>query len=141
VSAPAARPRGRTRYVVAALACGGAVIAATVLMFALSGNVQYFRTVSEAVTSQDDGRFKLMGAVVPGSRRRTDDVVTFELTDGKKTVTVRHSGDTPALFEDGAPVVCEGRWGRDEAFASDRIMIKHGEEYTPPKVDAGGQGG
>jgi len=32
--------------------------------------------------------------------------------------------------------VCEGRWGADAAFASDRIMIRHGNEYEAPDVDS-----
>ena len=60
------------------------------------------------------------------------------MTDGKNTVTVRHDGDTPALFKNGAPVVCEGHWASKSGaavFVSDRILIKHGASYTPPKVD------
>ena len=44
-----------------------------------------------------------------------------------------HRGDPPSLFKAGAPVVCEGRWGTGAAFDSDRIMIRHGNEYTPPE--------
>lgn len=136
MTAPVRRDGRRTRYVVAAVACALAVLAVLVLAFVLSGNVVYFRTVSEAVKAQDDtGRFRLAGAVVPGSIAETAKGVSFEVTDGNETVEVLHRGDPPQLFEDGAPVVCEGRWGHGGAFASDRIMIKHGEEYTPPKVD------
>ncbi|MFZ4515556.1 MAG: cytochrome c maturation protein CcmE, partial [Acidimicrobiia bacterium] len=66
--------------------------------------------------------------------------VQFDVTDGRATVTVAHRGDPPELFKDGAPVVCEGRWGTAAAFASDRIMIKHGNEYTPPTVSFAGSG-
>jgi cytochrome c-type biogenesis protein CcmE len=34
--------------------------------------------------------------------------------------------------------VCEGRWSKGTAFDSDRILIKHGNEYKPPKVDTSG---
>ena len=35
-----------------------------------------------------------------------------------------------------APVVCEGHWakGADATFDSDRILIRHGNDYEPPKV-------
>ena len=79
-------------------------------------------------------RFRLAGAVVPGSVHETNDGVTFDVTDGNATVAVVHKGDPPELFKEGAPVVCEGRWGSGAAFDSERIMIKHGNEYTPPKV-------
>ena len=132
--------RNRTRYIVAAVGCGFAIVAVVVLAIVLSNNVVYFRTVSEALnarTTQGDGRFRLAGAVVPGSVRETRAGVAFAVTDGHKTIRVLHRGDPPELFKAGAPVVCEGHWGRGAAvaFDSDRIMIKHGSDYTPPKVD------
>ena len=129
--------RTKRRTWIAVGLCAAAVVVIVGLAVQLSGNVVYYRTVSEAVADRDTtARFRLAGAVVPGSIRETDAGVRFDVTDGDRTVTVSHRGDPPQLFEDGAPVLCEGRWGsgRDAAFASDRIMIKHGEEYTPPKV-------
>lgn len=105
----------------------------------LSSNVVYFRTVSEAVAERkaDGGsRFRIAGEVVAGSVEENAKGVRFEITDGKKTATIVHVGDPPSLFKDGAPVVCEGRWGDRAAFDSDRIMIRHGSEYTPPEVDS-----
>lgn len=129
--------RSRRRTWIAVGLCATAVMVIVGLAVALSGNVVYYRTVSEAVAERDTtARFRLAGAVVPGTIRETGTGVRFDVTDGNRTVTVAHRGDPPQLFEDGAPVLCEGRWGRgrNAAFASDRIMIKHGEEYTPPKV-------
>jgi cytochrome c-type biogenesis protein CcmE len=129
------------RYIVAAAGCGLAVVAVIVLTIVLSENVVYFRTVSEALSDrkeQGTDRFRLAGAVVPGSIEETANGVTFALTDGKKTVDVVHRGDPPELFKKNAPVVCEGRWAAATVgapFDSDRIMIKHGSEYAPPKVD------
>lgn len=122
---------------VAVTLCAVAVVAIVVLAVQLSGNVVYYRTVSEALAQRpDDSRFRLAGAVVPGSIRETRDGVRFDVTDGRRTVAISHRGDPPQLFEDGAPVLCEGRWAQGSAarFDSDRIMIKHGEEYSPPKV-------
>jgi cytochrome c-type biogenesis protein CcmE len=129
------------RYIVAAAGCGLAVVAVIVLTIVLSENVVYFRTVSEALSDrkeQGTDRFRLAGAVVPGSIEETANGVTFALTDGKQTVEVVHRGDPPELFRKNAPVVCEGRWAAATVgapFDSDRIMIKHGSEYAPPKVD------
>jgi cytochrome c-type biogenesis protein CcmE len=64
----------------------------------------------------------------------TRDGVRFRVTDGKATATVVHTGEPPGLFKPGAPVVCEGHWGAGRAFDSDRIMIRHGNEYRPPKI-------
>jgi len=131
------RRRRRTWFAVGL--CGAALVAIVVLGLVLSENVVYFRTVSEAVQqrpSQGSDRFRLAGAVVAGSVRETGDGVRFKVTDGKATVAVAHRGDPPDLFKAGAPVVCEGKWGQGRAFDSDRIMIRHGSEYTPPKVNA-----
>jgi len=131
--------KGRTIGAIAV--CGVAAVAIVVLGVVLSKNVVYFRTVSEAVEERagggGDGRLRLAGEVVPGSVTETDGGVRFEVTDGKATADVVHRGDPPDLFEEGAPVVCEGRWSDGDAFASDRILIKHGNEYEPPDVDSG----
>ena len=139
MTAPAsATQRRRKRAWIAVGLCGVAVIAIVVLAVVLSENVVYFRTVSEAVAqrqSQGDDRFRLAGEVVPGSINETNDGVRFRVTDGKSTATIVHVGDPPELFKPGAPVVCEGHWGRGRAFDSDRIMIRHGNDYEPPDVD------
>ncbi|HEY8215523.1 MAG TPA: cytochrome c maturation protein CcmE [Acidimicrobiia bacterium] len=134
---PVARRRRRALFAVGL--CAGAVIAIVVLAVVLSENVVYFRTVSEAVrerAQQGDDRFRMAGEVVPGSVVETPHGVRFRVTDGKATATVKHTGDPPELFKPGAPVVCEGHWGSGKAFDSDRIMIRHGNEYRPPNVDS-----
>ena len=142
-SAPTPRPapKRRGRYIVAIGGCLIAVVAIVVLAVVLSENVVYFRTVSEAVHNRKDegtSRFRMAGGVVDDSITQTRNGVNFEVTDGKETVLVRHAGDTPALFKDGAPVVVEGHWASTASTApvlSDRILIKHGADYEPPKVD------
>jgi len=140
---PRVVPRRRARYIVAVGGCVIAVIAIALLAVELSGNVVYFRTVSEAVHDRKDlgtSRFRLAGAVVPGTIVETKRGVDFQVTDGKHTVTVDHTGDPPDLFKPKAPVVVEGHWASralDAPFASDRILIKHGNDYEPPKVNTG----
>ena len=127
--------RRRLRTIVPVLVC---VIAIGVLLVAgLTHNAVYFRTVSEATASrQADGanRLRIAGAVVPGSVETLDGTVVFALTDGLDTIEVRHRGDPPELFADGAPVITEGRWA-DVEFSSDRLMIKHGSVYEAPAID------
>ena len=140
-SAPRPAPKRRGRYVVAIGGCVVAVVAIVVLAVVLSENVVYFRTVTEAAHNRKEegtSRFRMAGGVVDDSITQTRNGVNFEVTDGKSTVVVHHGGDTPALFKDGAPVVVEGHWAStasDAPFLSDRILIKHGAEYEPPKVD------
>lgn len=140
-SATPVRSRRKRRTIIAAAVCVGAIVAIVVLAVALSENVVFFRTVSEAVAhrpSEQGDRLRVAGAVVPGTIAESGKGVRFDITDGKKTIPIVHSGDAPGLFKDGAPVVCEGRWSKGAAFDSDRILIKHGSEYKPPKVDTTG---
>ncbi len=128
----------RPRYLVAAIVVAMTVAIAIALVVVLSENIVFFRTVSEAVRdrpNQGSTPFKLAGAVVPGSIRRDNDTLQFEVTDGKRTVKVVHEGEQPTKFRAKVPVLCEGRWGKGLTFDSDRILIKHGEKYEPPKVD------
>lgn len=142
-SAPTPRPapKRRGRYVVAIGGCVVAVVAIVVLGVALSENVVYFRTVTEAVHNRKDegtSRFRMAGGVVKSSVENTRDGVNFVVTDGKNTAVVHHDGDTPALFKPGAPVVVEGHWAstaKNAPFLSDRILIRHGADYEPPKVN------
>jgi cytochrome c-type biogenesis protein CcmE len=134
-------PRRRARYVFAVGGCVVAIVAIVLLAVELSGNVVYFRTVTEAVADRKDlgtDRFRLAGAVVPGTIHETPRGVRFDVTDGDTTVSVHHIGDPPDLFKPKAPVVVEGHWQSTQAdavFDSDRILIKHGSDYEPPKVD------
>jgi cytochrome c-type biogenesis protein CcmE len=131
----------KRRAIFAAGLCGVAIVAIVVLAVVLSENVQYFRTVSEAVHARKgDGtsRLRMAGAVVPGTIHATKTGVRFKVTDGKTVAQVIQDGDPPALFKEGAPVVCEGHWAKTAGvvFDSDRILIKHGDDYEPPKVNS-----
>jgi len=122
------------RWWISAVICLGAVV--WLLAVALSSNIEYFRTASEAVANrtQDAERtLRLAGAVVPGTVHAVPGGVDFDVTDGRATVDVHHRGDPPELFKGGAPVVVEGHWSSN-VFSSDRILIKHGSEYAPPST-------
>jgi cytochrome c-type biogenesis protein CcmE len=125
------------RWWILAAVCLAAV--AWLLGVALTSNIEYFRTASEAVAARaHDGTntLRLAGAVVPGSVQAVSGGVDFEVTDGHATIDVHHLGDPPNLFKPGAPVVVEGHWSR-LVFDSDRILIKHGAQYQPPPVPSG----
>ncbi len=128
----------RRRARIAIACCVAAIAAIIVLAFVLSENVVYFRTVSEAVrnrASEGTHQLRIAGQVVPGSVHETADGVRFRITDGRKTATINHHGDPPELFKADVPVVCEGHWRKNDTFSSERILIRHGNNYAPPKVD------
>ena len=104
----------------------------------LGQNLVYFLTPEELVakgTRAYDVPLRLGGQVVPGSvqwNAQTLDL-RFKVTDGVKTVEVRSHGAPPQMFRDGIGVVVEGRFARGGLFESTNLMIRHSNEYRPPK--------
>jgi cytochrome c-type biogenesis protein CcmE len=97
----------------------------------LSDATLYFRNADEAVAQRDSlgtDRFRLQGSVIDDPEREGGSVL-FQVSYNGVIVDVSHVGDPPELFRPGVPVVLEGAWSDDdEAFHSDRIMVKHDEE-------------
>jgi cytochrome c-type biogenesis protein CcmE len=155
------------------------LVAGFVIVNALGNATMFFRNADEAVADRGElgtSRFRLQGTVENGTIERTDEGVTFVVTYNGTEVAVHHRGDPPELFEPDIPVVLEGRFalpaGSDldgdagaqlaaappEAmlFESDRMLVKHTEEYqadegdrlkeaekggqVPPGSDDGGSG-
>jgi cytochrome c-type biogenesis protein CcmE len=121
----------RNRWIWVAVACIGVV---AWMFTAMRDNLVYLTPVSQAVaTRADQGTrtFRMGGSVVPGSIVETRAGVIFEVTEGGDVADVAHAGSPPQMFADCAPVVVEGQWDGD-VFRSDRLLIKHGNEYEPP---------
>src|SRR5699024_3214951 len=60
----------------------------------------------------------------------------FSITYNDADIEVINSGKEPALFKEGLPVVLEGRWNDDgTAYLSDRILVKHTEDYKEKDED------
>ena len=75
--------------------------------------------------------------VVPGSMDwdRESAHVSFQVTDGQTTVDVDVDGNPPQMFREGIGVVVEGTLAGDGTFQSDRVMVKHSNEYQAPEGD------
>jgi cytochrome c-type biogenesis protein CcmE len=134
-----AKPRvllgSRRRQVIA---FGVIVAALVVLIFQGLGNATvYFKTADEAVAQRvklGTHRFRIEGTVQPDVRQVGQDV-SFVIANNGVSVPVIHHGDPPQLFKTGIPVVLEGRFAPDGHFASDRIMVKHTENYVAKHPD------
>lgn len=139
---PVPRPRaplGRRRRWIAGLVIAAAL--AFLLFRAVGDATVYFKTADEAVAEREalgDRRFRLEGLVVPGSVRDGAREVDFTVRGQQgATVDVVHQGDVPELFQPDIPVVLEGHFQGAE-FVSDRILVKHTNEYraeNPERVE------
>jgi cytochrome c-type biogenesis protein CcmE len=128
--------RKRATLIVAAVIVLGAF--GYLLYGGLDKNVVFFLTPQELLARGDkafDVPVRLGGQVTPGSvqwdAERLD--LRFKVKDGVREVAVHSKGAPPQMFRDGMGVVVEGRYHRDGVFESTNLMIKHSEEYHPPK--------
>lgn len=129
--------RGSKRLIVA----GAVVIVATfayLLYGGLDKNVVFFLTPHELLAKGARGvevPVRLGGQVKPGSVKWNDTTLDlrFTVTDGTSDIAVRASGAPPQMFREGMGVVLEGRYARDGVFDCTNLMVKHSNEYRPPK--------
>ena len=121
------------------------LVAVAFLLFKfLSSATMYFCDADQVGVKSEcsgDKRFRLRGAVVEGTVENTADGVDFDVALNNKTIHVRHTGSPPQLFREGIQVVVEGKLVADApaTFASDNLLVKHGEEYrekNPGRVPA-----
>jgi len=118
----------------AILTIAGAI--AYVLWGGLEQNLVYFVTPTELLAkgSKAVGNpLRLGGVVVAGSVRQQDNLLTFSVKDDKNQVPVVSSKTPPQMFQEGLGVVVEGALQADGRFNAERLMVKHGNEYRPPK--------
>lgn len=97
----------------------------------------YFLTVGEFSEQQHKliGKgIRINGDIVPGSIQwdAANLILTFQLTDGKNTVNVRHKGVAPDTFSEAVSVVVEGKY-QDGIFEATQIMTKCPSKYEAKK--------
>lgn len=121
---------------------GGAGVILAVFAWLLFGglekNVVFFLTPQELLAKGADGvgvPVRLGGQVKPGSVKWDAQALDlrFTVTDGAKEMQVHSTGAPPQMFRDGMGVIVEGSAGASGVFEASSLMIKHSNEYRPPK--------
>jgi len=109
-----------------------------VLFQGLNNAALYYRNADEAVAQKDSlgtRRFRVQG-MVQNDVVKSGQEVDFTIVHENVAIAVKHQGDPPELFQPDLPVVLEGHWSSDGSFfASDRILVKHTEEYKAENPD------
>ena len=104
----------------------------------LEKNLVYFVTPTELLAKGDsafDQPVRLGGMVEKGTIQWDSKTtsLSFKLTDGSKVIAVSSHSTPPQMFQDGMGVVVEGKLPKSGIFQADRLMVKHSNEYHPPK--------
>lgn len=126
----------RARLLLAAAIVAGALV--YLIVGGIRGAIVYYTTPSELAAQGQAAVGKPMrlgGQVATGSRQWNPATLElrFMLTDGTSSVPVVHTGAPPDLFTEGQGAVVEGTYGADGIFVARSIIVKHSEEYGPPK--------
>ena len=107
---------------------GGVVI---VTQF-LTSAIDYYCNVDEiGVRSgcETTSRLRVQGTVEQNSLKKTDSKTSFVMTFNNKSITVAYAGDPGGVFQECISVVAHGRMV-NEVFESNRIEVKHSNEYV-----------
>lgn len=128
----------RRRRVVTVVAL--AVVVGVLAFLAFGGlgeNLVYYWSPSELLDSGDKAlgaTVRLGGLVAPGSVVRSEDGLTlrFAVTDGKAQVPISTKSVPPAMFREGIGVVVEGSLLENGEFETQRLLVKHDNEYRAP---------
>lgn len=100
-------------------------------------NLVYFYTPTELLAkgaSAYDKAARLGGMVQKGSPVWNADTreLRFGISDGDTAVTVISIGTPPQMFTEAQGVVVEGVYTAEGVFRSNKLMIKHSNEYRAP---------
>ncbi len=104
----------------------------------IGNNLVYFLTPSELYakgTTAYDTPVRLGGMIVANSvvwdAQKLD--LRFKVGDGTREIAVHSVGAPPSMFRPGIGVIVEGRYGKDGVFNATNLMVRHSNEYHPPK--------
>ena len=124
----------------------GALIGAAVVLVAfgyliwggIGGNLVYFLTPKELLDKGPKavGASVRLGGLVHGGTVQWNAEtreLRFSITDGDSvSVPVISVGVPPQMFTEGQGVVVEGFYTQEGVFKSQKVMVKHSNEYRAP---------
>lgn len=131
-------PKRKRKLLVIIIGVCGLGISATLVLLALSKNIDLYYTPSQALTAhmKTNQKFRLGGLVKKGSVIRDPHslLVSFILTDYKHRILVTYVGVLPTLFREGQGIIASGHIQANGVFVADKVLAKHDENYKPPNI-------
>ena len=114
-----------------------ALAIATILIgFAMKDGINFFKSPTQVieVTPNPNEVFRIGGLVEEGTiLRGVGETISFYVTDGNESVSVKFTGLLPDLFEENQGMVATGKY-IDGIFYASEILAKHDETYMPSEV-------
>ncbi|MGQ4276391.1 cytochrome c maturation protein CcmE [Pseudidiomarina sp. E22-M8] len=137
-------PRRKRRLMWALGLVAGVAVAFSIILYALSQNIDLFYTPSEIVEGKGNDavkptvgqRLRIGGMVVEGSVKRDPETleVEFLVTDLGPAVKILYTGILPDLFREGQGIVAQGVMVEPRVMKASEVLAKHDEEYMPPEL-------
>lgn len=130
-------PVQKKRLFVVGFIFGGVALAASLILIALSKNINLFYSPTQLAESVIPHHkvIRVGGMVVKNSVKRASDLnVTFTITDFEREVIVHFNGILPDLFREGQGIVALGKVDEKGEFYASQVLAKHDEKYMPPEV-------
>ena len=121
-------------FAIIAIAIAGAALV-WLAVGGLGDNLVYYWTPTELrAAGPTRATVRLGGQVKVGSIHRPDGAseIDFVVSDGTNEVKVHSTAVPPQMFREGIGVIVEGALDPGGVFRSERIMVKHGNEYQAP---------
>ena len=104
--------------------------------FAMKDGINFFKSPTQVieVTPNPNEVFRIGGLVEEGTLLRgVGETISFYVTDGNESVSVKFTGLLPDLFEENQGMVATGKY-IDGIFYASEILAKHDETYMPSEV-------
>lgn len=136
-------PRRKKRLMLILVLVFGLGSTTSLVLYALSQNMDLFYTPTEIVNGKADGtkpqigqRLRIGGMVVVDSVNRDLDSlkISFRVADVGPEVTIEFEGILPDLFREGQGIVAQGELINATTIRAQEVLAKHDENYIPPEV-------
>lgn len=140
----AMNPRRKKRLTWTLGLIAGVAVAFSIILYALSQNIDLFYTPTEVVEGKGKNalkpevgqRLRIGGMVVEDSVKRDPETleVEFRVTDIGPEVKILYTGILPDLFREGQGIVAQGVMVEPRVMKATEVLAKHDEEYMPPEL-------
>ena len=133
-SEPAKKPRKWLPIILLSLVGVGGVVIVTQF---LRSAIDYYCNVDEIGMRsgcEEATRLRVQGTVEENSLQKIGSKTSFVMTFNNKSINVVYSGDPGGVFQECISVVAHGRM-IDGTFESNRIEVKHSNEYAEKNAD------